>query len=127
MWLGGGKCDGKEAYAQYSFTTGKNVYTALKENGHQVILIDSFLGDPASTLLEVFDPEQNKYFIDNYIEEEYDLSKVMFITTANYIEQIPEALRDRLEIVNISGYTEYEKLDICKKHLIPKIAKEHGT
>ena len=83
-------------------------------------------GDPASTLLEVFDPEQNKYFTDNYIEEEYDLSKVMFITTANYVEQIPEALRDRLEIVTLSGYTEYEKLDICKKHLIKKISKEHG-
>lgn len=83
-------------------------------------------GDPASTLLDVFDPEQNKYFTDNYIEEEYDLSKVMFITTANYVEQIPEALRDRLEIVYLSGYTEYEKLDICRKHLIPKLAKEHG-
>lgn len=83
-------------------------------------------GDPASTLLEVFDPEQNKYFTDNYIEEEYDLSKVMFIATANYVEQIPEALRDRLEIVELSGYTEYEKLDICKKYLIPKISKEHG-
>lgn len=83
-------------------------------------------GDPASSLLDVFDPEQNKYFTDNYIEEEYDLSKVMFITTANYIEQIPEALRDRLEIVELSGYTEYEKLDICKTHLIKKIAQEHG-
>ena len=83
-------------------------------------------GDPASTLLDVFDPEQNKYFTDNYIEEEYDLSKVMFITTANYVEQIPEALRDRLEIVELSGYTEYEKLDICKNHLIKKISKEHG-
>ena len=83
-------------------------------------------GDPASSLLDVFDPEQNKYFADNYIEEEYDLSKVMFITTANYVEQIPEALRDRLEIVYLSGYTEYEKLDICKKHLIPKLEKEHG-
>jgi len=83
-------------------------------------------GDPASALLDVFDPEQNKYFTDNYIEEEYDLSKVMFITTANYVEQIPEALRDRLEIVYLSGYTEYEKLDICKKHLIPKLEKEHG-
>ena len=83
-------------------------------------------GDPASTLLEVFDPEQNKYFVDNYIEEEYDLSKVMFITTANYIEQIPEALKDRLEIVELRGYTEYEKLDICKTHLIKKISREHG-
>ena len=85
-----------------------------------------FKGDPASTLLDVFDPEQNKYFTDNFIEEEYDLSKVMFITTANYIEQIPIALRDRLEIVNLSGYTEYEKLDICKNHMINKILEEHG-
>lgn len=83
-------------------------------------------GDPASSLLEVLDPEQNKYFSDNYIEESYDLSKVMFITTANYIENIPEPLKDRLEIIELSGYTEYEKVDIAKKHLIPKIIKEHG-
>lgn len=83
-------------------------------------------GDPASALLEVLDPEQNKYFSDNYIEEEYDLSNVMFITTANYIENIPEPLKDRLEIIELSGYTEFEKLDIAKKHLIPKIVKEHG-
>ena len=111
------------------------IISSMKKAGsiNPVFLIDEidkmtkdFKGDPASTLLDVFDPEQNKYFIDNYIEEEYDLSKVMFITTANYIEQIPEALRDRLEIVNLSGYTEYEKLDICRNHLIKKIAKEHG-
>lgn len=83
-------------------------------------------GDPASCLLEVLDPEQNKYFSDNYIEEEFDLSKVMFIATANYEDKIPPALKDRLEIVNISSYTEYEKLDIAKKHLIPKICSEHG-
>ena len=83
-------------------------------------------GDPASALLEVLDPEQNKYFSDNYIEEEYDLSKVMFILTANYIENIPDELKDRLEIVNLSGYTEYEKLDICKKHIIKKSMNEHG-
>lgn len=83
-------------------------------------------GDPASSLLEVLDPEQNKYFSDNYIEEEYDLSKVMFITTANYIENIPEPLRDRLEVIELSGYTEFEKLDIAKKHLIPKILEGHG-
>ena len=83
-------------------------------------------GDPASALLDVLDPEQNKYFSDNYIEEEFDLSKVMFIATANYIENIPEALRDRLEIINLSGYTEYEKLDICKTHIIKKQLKEHG-
>jgi ATP-dependent Lon protease len=83
-------------------------------------------GDPASVLLEVLDPEQNMFFTDNYIEEEFDLSKVLFILTANYIEQIPEALKDRLEIIKISGYTEFEKIDIAKKHLIPATLKEHG-
>lgn len=83
-------------------------------------------GDPASVFLEILDPEQNKHFSDNYIEEEVDLSNVMFIVTANYIENIPEPLKDRLEIINISGYTEYEKLDIARSHLIPKISEEHG-
>ena len=83
-------------------------------------------GDPASSLLEVLDPEQNDKFSDHYIEEEFDLSKVMFIATANYVEQIPYELRDRLEIINISSYTEYEKLDIAKTHLIPKELEEHG-
>ena len=89
-------------------------------------MVKNFKGDPASVLLEILDPEQNKYFSDNYIEEEYDLSRVMFIATANYIEDIPEALKDRLEIVELSGYTEYEKLDITKTHLLPNICKEHG-
>ncbi len=83
-------------------------------------------GDPASSLLEVLDPEQNSRFSDHYIEEDFDLSKVMFIATANYVEQIPYELRDRLEIINISSYTEYEKLDIAKQHLIPKELEEHG-
>jgi len=83
-------------------------------------------GDPASSLLEVLDPEQNNKFIDLFIEEEFDLSNVMFITTANYIEQIPNELRDRLEIIELYSYTEYEKLDIAKKHLIPKEITEHG-
>ena len=83
-------------------------------------------GDPASALLEVLDPEQNEFFSDNYIEEDYDLSNVMFIATANYIDNIPSALKDRLEIIDISGYTEYEKLDIAKKHLIIKICENHG-
>lgn len=103
------------------------------KSSNPVFLIDEidkmtkdYKGDPASALLEILDPEQNKYFSDNYIEEEYDLSQVMFIATANYIEDIPEALRDRLEVITLSGYTEYEKLDIAKKHLIPKICKEHG-
>lgn len=111
------------------------VISALKKAGsnNPVFLIDeidkmlkNFKGDPASVLLGILDPEQNKYFSDNYIEEEFDLSKVMFITTANYLEDIPEPLKDRLEIIELSGYTEYEKLDIAKKYLLPKICKEHG-
>lgn len=85
-----------------------------------------FKGDPASALLEVLDPEQNKYFYDNYIEEEYDLSQVLFVLTANYLHNIPEPLRDRLEIIELSGYTEYEKLDIVKKHILPKELDNHG-
>ncbi len=83
-------------------------------------------GDPASSLLEILDPEQNKNFSDHYIEEEFDLSQVMFITTANYFEQIPNELRDRLEIIELSSYTEYEKLDIAKNYLLPRELKEHG-
>lgn len=83
-------------------------------------------GDPASALLEILDPEQNRTFSDHYIEEEFDLSKVMFITTANYFEQISPELRDRLEIIELSSYTEYEKLDIAKSYLLPKEIKEHG-
>ncbi len=83
-------------------------------------------GDPASSLLEVLDPEQNAKFSDHYIEEEFDLSNVMFIATANYIDQIPLELQDRLEIIELSSYTEYEKLDIAVNHIIPKELKEHG-
>lgn len=83
-------------------------------------------GDPASSLLEILDPEQNKNFSDHYVEEEFDLSQVMFITTANYYDQIPNELRDRLEIIELSSYTEYEKLDIAKNYLIPRELKEHG-
>ena len=83
-------------------------------------------GDPASSLLEVLDPEQNSKFSDHYIEEEFDLSYVLFIATANYIEQIPYELRDRLEIIELSSYTEYEKFDIAKEHLIPRALEEHG-
>ena len=84
-------------------------------------------GDPASALLEVLDPEQNKYFVDNFIEEEYDLSNVMFLATANSLDTIPEPLKDRLEIIELSSYTEYEKLDIAKKYLIPHLYKTHNT
>lgn len=84
-------------------------------------------GDPASALLEVLDPEQNQYFVDNFIEEEYDLSNVMFLATANSLDTIPEPLKDRLEIIELSSYTEYEKLDIAKKYLIPHLYKTHNS
>lgn len=83
-------------------------------------------GDPASSLLEVLDPTQNSHFSDHYIEEEYDLSRVMFIATANYREQIPYELQDRLEIIEIPSYTEYEKFDIAVSYIIPKALEDHG-
>ncbi len=83
-------------------------------------------GDPASSLLEVLDKEQNKCFVDHYIEEEYDLSKVMFICTANYIDRIPSELLDRLEIIDLNSYTDYEKLNIAKNYLIKKSLANHG-
>lgn len=83
-------------------------------------------GDPASAMLEVLDPEQNSEFYDNYLELGYDLSKVMFIATANNLGSIHPALRDRMEIIEINGYTVEEKVEIAKRHLIPKQLKEHG-
>jgi ATP-dependent Lon protease len=85
-----------------------------------------FRGDPSSALLEVLDPEQNHSFYDNYLELEYDLSKVLFIATANNISNIQPALRDRLEIIDLSGYAVEEKIEIAKRHLVPKQKEAHG-
>ncbi|NIM34764.1 MAG: endopeptidase La [Hydrotalea flava] len=87
---------------------------------------NDFRGDPSSALLEVLDPEQNNSFYDNYLELEYDLSKVLFIATANDIQNIQPALRDRLEIIDLSGYAIEEKVEIAKRHLIPKQMEAHG-
>lgn len=85
-----------------------------------------FRGDPSSAMLEVLDPEQNHTFYDNYLELEYDLSKVLFIATANNVQNIQPALRDRLEIIDLSGYAVEEKMEIAKRHLVPKQKEAHG-
>ena len=113
---------------------GKIISSILKVGvNNPVFIIDEIdkmtkdiKGDPASALLEVLDKEQNKKYIDHFIDEEFDLSKVMFILTANYIDKIPEELRDRMEIINISSYTEYEKIKIAKNYIIPKLLKEYN-
>lgn len=108
---------------------------ALKrvEVNNPVIMLDeidklgkSYQGDPSSALLEVLDPEQNKTFIDNYLDVPFDLSKVLFIATANYVGEIPEALLDRMELIELSGYTMEEKISIATKWVVPKQLKKHG-
>lgn len=113
---------------------GKIVSSLIRcESNNPVFLLDEvdklkkdYKGDPASTLLDILDVSQNKRFVDNYIDEEIDLSKILFILTANDISQIPAALLDRLEIIDLAGYTDSEKLLICENYLIPNILKKAG-
>jgi len=111
------------------------IITAIKKVGtsNPVILLDEidkmgmdFRGDPASALLEILDPEQNKHFTDHYLDLEYDLSKILFITTANTMDPLSPPLKDRMEVIKISGYTEDEKVAIAREYIIPRELKNHG-
>lgn len=133
----GGVSDEAEIIGHRRTYLGANpgkIIQGMKKAGvnNPVFLIDEidkltkdYHGDPASALLEVLDKEQNRNFCDNYIEEEFDLSNVLFILTANDISRVPSALRDRLEVIELSSYTNYDKREICKKYLIPKLFKEY--
>jgi ATP-dependent Lon protease len=111
------------------------VIGAMKQAGtrNPVILLDEidkmasdYRGDPASAMLEVLDPEQNASFADHFLDVPYDLSKVLFVTTANYLNQVPRPLRDRMEIIEVSGYAEEEKVEIGRRHLLPRQLEAHG-
>ena len=133
----GGVSDEAEIVGHRRTYLGANpgkIIQSMKQVGvnNPVFLIDEidkltkdYHGDPAAALLEVLDKEQNKTFCDNYIEEEFDLSNVLFILTANDINAIPNALKDRLEIIELSSYTNLDKKEICKKYLIPKLFKQY--
>ena len=134
----GGMSDSAELVGHRRAYIGSNpgkIVTSLIKCGsnNPVFLLDEvdklkkdYKGDPASTLLDILDVSQNKKFIDNYIDEEVDLSHILFVLTANDISSIPSALLDRLEIINISGYTENEKILICENYIIPNMLKKHG-
>lgn len=134
----GGMSDSAELIGHRRAYIGSNpgkIVTSLIKCGsnNPVFLLDEvdklkkdYKGDPASTLLDILDVSQNKKFVDNYIDEEVDLSHILFVLTANDITNIPSALLDRLEIINISGYTESEKIYICENYIIPIMLKKHG-